>query len=137
MNIERVTILMEYFSFWLAAPELVGDERLEKAEEYLESGMKWLSVNSRKITDKSFKLFAWAKTPHFFLVEWLLLFTMGYWLITFVTVIAFFTLLRIPLFLGLKYFQGSRKLRRLMLFTGILLYTISTYIEFSLAGSTY
>ena len=42
--VNRVGIVLEFLSFWLAAPEILGEERLRKLERRLERGVRWLPL---------------------------------------------------------------------------------------------
>jgi hypothetical protein len=42
--VNRVGIVLEFLSFWLAAPEILGEERLKKLERRVERGIRVLSA---------------------------------------------------------------------------------------------
>ena len=42
--VNRVGIMLEFLSFWLAAPEILGEERLRKLERRLEGGIRVLPL---------------------------------------------------------------------------------------------
>jgi hypothetical protein len=44
--LNRIGMILEFLSFWLAAPEILGEERLLRLERYVEKPLEWIHRHS-------------------------------------------------------------------------------------------
>lgn len=47
--VNRLGIVLEFLSFWFAAPEILGEERLRALERRVEQATIWLSLIGRVV----------------------------------------------------------------------------------------
>lgn len=51
--IERTGMICDFISFWLVAPEILGEERLRRAETFIEKAFAWLLLRLQGVYKRS------------------------------------------------------------------------------------
>jgi len=57
--VNRRGIVLEFLSFWFAAPEILGEERLRGLERRVEQATIWLSLIGRVVVTADLAVLAW------------------------------------------------------------------------------
>ena len=141
-----IGLTMEFVSFFLAAPELIGEQRLRNMEAWVERRLSWLlekkllRIASPPSLRESTIFFIIANGLNIMLAFfWIYLIRnrARFWVIGFVTLVIIsstsnqFLAVGMLLRLMLDWLSSGERLRRLLLTIGILMFVMSYFVQFA------